>query len=310
LRIKKNRFAVSLALRLGLSGLASFGVGCGALVGLTDLPPLPGGLDASAQDASDARSLDAADSAADSSFSNDGAADAPAEGCSFAGLEAYYPLNGDTLDHSGMGGSATATDTSFVDGGALGGLALLFPDGAGGGGTFAINRPEYTFTGGGTLCAWFYAEPVADPSYGLPLFVGGPRYMGDFFSLQVENSLAPGCGGVGEIFHDHWGGVCENANAVASTQRWNYVCVAIVPAAGSVQAHVDVFLNSFLSTMATPAYTWSLSLVSVGSNFIDGTSTTQSFLGRMNEVSIWSRGLTLNEMEALYNGGQGCKPRP
>jgi hypothetical protein len=339
LSIKKNRFAVSLVPRpvtarrlavvacaLGLGGVASLGNGCGALVGLTDLPPpagpdasAPDGSDASAHDASDATAhdasdatvLDAADSAADSSLSNEGAADASAEGCSFAGLEAYYPLNGDTLDHSGNGGFATSTDTSFVDGGKLGELALLFPeDDSGTGGTFAINKPEYTFAGGGTMCTWFYAEPVADQSYGLPLFVGGPRGMGDFFSLQVQNAKAPWCGPTGEIFHDHWGGSCEPANALASTEVWNYVCIAMVPAAGPVQAHVDVFLNGFVSTLATPAFEWSLSLLSVGSNFIDGTSTNWYFFGRMNEVSIWSRGLALNEMEALYNGGQGCKPHP
>jgi hypothetical protein len=258
---------------------------------------------------SDARDsgADAADSLVDGALRLEGAADASADGCAFADLEAYYPLNGDTSDYSGNGGYATVTNTGFVDGGALGELALLFPGAVG---TFAINEPQYAFTGGGTMCTWFDAQPLTDPAYGLPLFVAGPASAGDFFSVQTQNTEAPGCGFSGEIFHDHWGGHCDDSNAEAPTQRWNYVCIAFLPAAGPVLAHVDVFLNGFVSTMPTPVYTWSLSQVTVGSSTIGGTSTMPSFFGMINEVSIWNRGLSLSEMEALYNGGQGCKPRP
>jgi hypothetical protein len=324
LRIKKTGLGLCV---LGLCGLASIANGCGALVGLTDLPPTAGSdasapdaseasasdaADASAVDASDSGAPDASDSGADSSVPVEAGTDAAADGCSFEGLEAYYPLSGDTVDHSGNNGIATATSTSFADGGMLGELALLFPENGdgGGAGTFAINQPDYQFSNGATLCTWFDAQPVTVQSYGLPLFVGGPRFAGDFFSLQVQNGFAYDCADPNEIFHDHWGGHCDGVSLVAPTQRWNYVCIALVPTEGPLVAHIDVFLNGQLSPMPVAAYTWRLSQVTVGSNTIDGTSTMPSFLGMMNEVSIWSRSLTVNEMEGLYNGGQGCKPRP
>jgi hypothetical protein len=309
------------------------GLGLDAGTGQADAPDGIAELDANptadagsdARDsAGDATAPDDAESRVDSALPLEGAADAPADGCAFAGLEAYYPLNGDTADHSANSGYATVTNTAFVDGGKLGELAfvdggnlgelaLLFPEDDGDAGvTFAINEPQYEFTGGGTMCAWFDALPLTDPNpvYGLPLFVAGPTYAGDFFSVQTQNSEAPWCGMAGEIFHDHWGGSCDDSNVVAPTQHWNYVCIAFLPAAGPVLAHVDVFLNGFVTTMSAPVYTWDLSQVTVGSSTIGGTSTRPSFVGTINEVSIWNRGLGLSEMEALYSSGQGCKPRP
>jgi hypothetical protein len=251
----------------------------------TDRLPLEGGADVSVD-------ADAAPSGEAGEASGEG-------GCAFAGLQAYFPFDGDYADHSGNGASASATGTTFTSGGPLGGKALYFSTNS-----FVTLSGSHIFVGARTLCAWI--KPFQAAGLALPVFTGGVPMLGDFFSIQPSTPPNPVCGPAGAPFVDDWGSGngCRTAAEDVKTGAWSFLCFAYDGAQS-----IEIGVNGGSATVTQVLQTWGESSIDIGSNEIGGTSSVQSFVGEIGEVSIWNVQLAVAQVQALYRGGSGCKVR-
>jgi hypothetical protein len=221
--------------------------------------------------------------------------------CGLTGLVAYFPLDGDTRDRSGQGHDAMADGLTVVPGAFDVGYA------------FDGTRSSMRLTGSGrltgarTLCAWL--KPTSTSGLGQPVFVGGVRVQGDFFSVQSSTPNTPGgsCMAAvreGEPFVDHWGTACFLGGAmVAPNDTWSLVCYAFDGARTQ-----RFFLNGLIEDTQGTNYDYPFSTLTIGSSSIGGTTTQAAFRGVIDEVTIWDRALDPAELRALWNDGRSCVP--
>jgi hypothetical protein len=213
--------------------------------------------------------------------------------CGVGGIVAYYPFDGDTMDHSGRGHDVGASDVTPTDG-VLGGAYA-----------FDGQSPEMWVTGEGelaarTLCAW--VQRGEDAGFGLPVFTGGSPGRGDFFSLDAGPSICPG-DPERTLFVDHWGVTCYSGVTAVPLDRWSLVCF------GSDNAGLATFfVDGNREVAAGETYTYALATLTIGSNAIGGSTTAPAFAGAIDEVTIWDHALDAVELAALWNDGHGCVP--
>ena len=251
------------------------------------------------------------DAAVDSSIPKDASQDVPATFVDVTGIDdtpipaqclvskssllAYYPLDGDTNDHSGHGFDAVAT-TELYTGGLLN-SALHFD---GSTQSLRVTGGAGMLQGPRTLCAWTKSNPTTGA--GQPVFWGGSTNQGDFYSLF---SSAPGntsCTNPlpNTPFVDH-GSNCF----VAPTQpivlgQWQLVCYAFD--GGAVEISVNGVENKTPGTL----YDYPLTTLFIGSNPTPSSTTGTTFTGIIDEVSVWSVALSFSDLQALWNNGKGC----
>jgi concanavalin A-like lectin/glucanase superfamily protein len=215
--------------------------------------------------------------------------------CGLGGLVAYFPFDGDTLDHAtDTHHDATASHVAATPGRFRGGYAF---DGA----TSTMQLTGATMLSGArTLCAWVNAKDVS--TFGNPVFTGGVPNAGDFFSLEGANPSNP-CGQPGEPFIDHWGTACMKSGMPVASERWSLVCYAS-DGAGTVRFYKDGMTRG----MAGRLFDYAISTLTIGSSTIGGSTTHASLLGAIDEVTIWDHALGIDELDRLWQGGRSCVP--
>jgi hypothetical protein len=220
--------------------------------------------------------------------------------CNFAGLAAYYPFNGDTLDYSGNGNNATGNNTAFVTGGTFGKAIDMFQTNS----NITVSGST-VLSGARTVCAWL-ATTTLTSGNGLPVVTFGSLGASDFLAFQPANSPSA-CSGVPvlNLFVQHTGGACGPTSSVAVNTAGgqnNFVCYDYDGAT------MTFYADAKTATFATSLYNWPMSNVTLASNLTGNTNVVREpMTGQLDEMSFWSRALTLAEMNALYNAGNGCK---
>jgi hypothetical protein len=216
-------------------------------------------------------------------------------------LLVYYPLEGDTNDHSGNGnnGSATAdTDITFGAGKVGQGVSVLTTGrgiGVSGGASLGTSR---------TLCAWVNTV-TGTTGGGLPVFVVGPTGSADLYDISAANPNA-GCPNPlkDQLFIDHWGSACVRSSQAAPEAQWDFVCFA------QNGTSTIFFMNGASGTSTTSApYANLLSTITLGADRVAGSTTQVLFKGQLDEISIWSAALSTGDMNAIFSGGAGCHIR-
>jgi hypothetical protein len=176
------------------------------------------------------------------------------------GILAYYPLDDDTLDHSGNGNDAIG--------------AYLVPTPGKVGGAYAFDGQlsslhatgSTVLSGARTFCAW--VDPSPRSGLGQPVFSGGVSDKGDFFSISASSPAGGSCLPPGGVpFIDHWGTPCYEASGTLSPGVWHLVCYAY-DGVGGVMLYGDG--NVLVASGAEYAY--ALSTLYLGSTVIGGTS--------------------------------------
>ncbi|MEI8259773.1 MAG: LamG-like jellyroll fold domain-containing protein, partial [Deltaproteobacteria bacterium] len=213
-----------------------------------------------------------------------------------SGLVAYLPLDGDTTDRSGNGHDGVSASATSVASGRRGG-AYAFN----GTNSSVCLGGSGTVTGDRTWCAWVnYGGRTGS---GEPIVRGGPAGAADFLGIASPGQT-DSCGGTpGGPFVDHWGTACNRSTtATATSGAWSFVCMAHTT--GTNTFHF--YANGANSTTTGAVYDYPVSTLCVGANGIGGSTTFPSFLGSIDEVTVWSRTLSTAEMDALYGSGAGC----
>lgn len=228
--------------------------------------------------------------------------------CAFSGLEAYFAFDNDTTnDTSGNGNNASNTNVVYFNtGGIFNSPYLAFNNQP----TITLGG-SYTFSGARTLCAWVQTTNLTS-GLGLPVFTGGvSASLGQNDNYGILPAAPSGAGVCGlpryNLYIDHWGtpaGCPSSSVAITpggTSGTWNYVCYAYNG------MNTTMFANGQAVVAPVTAYSWPISTLSLGGNFVGGTSTQRYFVDAMDEVSIWTGALSLAQMNALYNNGNGCK---
>jgi hypothetical protein len=220
------------------------------------------------------------------------------------GLLVYYPFEGNTDDHSGNGNSGSATAGTDA-----GGDIMYGPGKLGQGVTILSTGRGIAVTGAGTLgaartlCAWVNATSGTTGG-GLPLFVAGATGAGDLYDVSTANPNDTCATQVrNTLFIDHWGTGCFSSTLAPSPGAWGFVCFE------QNTSSTTFFVNGASGTLATSTFSAALDTVTIGSDRIGGSTTQVVFKGQIDEVSIWSAPLSSGDMNALYNGGNGCVVR-
>jgi hypothetical protein len=220
------------------------------------------------------------------------------------GLIAHYTFDTDTTDSSGNGHDIVATSVTPTTG-ILGGAYLL--DGFTS--LMQVTGGTDSLDGDRTLCAWVHPQSVT--GFAQPVFVGGEVGNADFFSLTSATPSAAntGCMGSteGEPFLDH-GGCVDGTPLTAANGVWSLVCYVFEGGGGYYGDAEQFFVNGRSVATNGENFSYPVSTLTIGSSTLGGTSTRWAFRGAIDDVTIWGRALSLQELGAIWNGGLGCSP--
>ncbi|MCX6801378.1 MAG: LamG domain-containing protein [Candidatus Diapherotrites archaeon] len=151
-----------------------------------------------------------------------------------------------------------------------------------------------SISGARTIIAW--VKPNFNTGNGLPVITGGASGAGDFFGIAGTSG---GCNvGQYELYIDHWGYACYDSNIKVLTGVWNQV--ALVYTGSSITFYVNEVAGN---TLPNQLYDYGINTYTIGGNIIGGTTTKGSFNGLIDEVAIWNRTLSADEIRALYLTG-------
>jgi hypothetical protein len=210
-------------------------------------------------------------------------------------LVAYYPLDSDTLDHSGHGFDATGLNLKSTSG-VVGG-AMHF-DGTSS--KLQVTSGSASLTGPRTLCAWSKSMPTTGA--GQPLFSGGITNQGDFYAFYSSAPSNTSCAQPqpNTPYVDHWGSNCLDDTTPIVFGQWWFVCYAFDGFS------VVMSVNATEVKQPGALYDYPLTTLFIGSTLGSGTTTKASFDGDIDEVSVWSVRLQPSELSALWNNGAAC----
>ncbi len=212
------------------------------------------------------------------------------------GLLAYYPLDVDTLDHSGNGNDAVGESLTPASGKVGGAFAF---DGT----SSSLHATGSATLGGArTLCAW--VDPSPTSGLGQPIFSGGKPHTGDFFSISASSPAGGTCTFLAPDvpFIDHWGTPCDAGQGQAlPPDGWHFVCFVY-----DGTSAVTLYGDGNAAPTNSKEYDYPLDTLFIGSATIGGTTTQPVLLGTLDEVTVWGRALEASELDMLWNGGAGC----
>ena len=201
------------------------------------------------------------------------------------GLIGYWPYDGNTLDYSGLDNHGTAFGNPIFVAGKLGSQALHFN----GGDYVTMDGVANDFTDDDvTMAAWIKTTTTSE---------------GDWYSLNGTNGQYLLCILGGDIrFYE--GGWEPAAGVTVNDGAWHHIV------ATRENMYVKIYVDgvrrssaSYNSTVRLDAGDrWSIA------QEWDGSTPSDFFNGTVDEVAMWNRALTAEEMAYLYNNGTGNRP--
>ncbi|HSY16849.1 MAG TPA: immunoglobulin domain-containing protein, partial [Candidatus Acidoferrales bacterium] len=158
--------------------------------------------------------------------------------------------------------------------------------------------------GARTIEAWVY--PGTNTGFGLPIITCGPDGADDFFGIAGTSGNC----NVGQynLYVDHFGTTCYNGGIAVTPNAWNHV--ALVYTGTTLQFFVNGVPGTLLGS--SPLYDYNLNTSIIGGN-VNGSSTTKSYFnGLIDELAVYNRALSSNEIAAIYLAGSAgkCTPVP
>ena len=104
-----------------------------------------------------------------------------------------------------------------------------------------------------------------------------------------------------------WNGVGFNTQTglKVPTNQWSFFALVVKPTGATVYLGTNGVLNSFTDSVGLPMQAFDSALL-IGSDSFS----TRRFKGRLDEVAIYNRALTLTQIYQLYISGNGCPGGP
>jgi hypothetical protein len=103
------------------------------------------------------------------------------------------------------------------------------------------------------------------------------------------------------MFIDHWGIPCYQTNLAPQPNAWSFACFV-----DDGNGQTTLYANGAMTTNTGATYSYPLSMVTIGSSTIGGTTTTSAFIGSIDDASIWENALDETSLDSLWNRGLGC----
>lgn len=215
-------------------------------------------------------------------------------------LDAYWAMDGDYTDDIGSNDGAVTGDVVATDTGHLGNAAT-FPDGSSDYITVTdVSVLQNIFSGGGSISAWVYVD-TGQSNYSTNTICFKNAYQiscaintGDNYKIYVQHTFSGNNGS--------W--YTTNNNLAAGS--WNHV---VVMYDNSNTSNIPtVYINGVSQSMITNQIPTGSATSDVGYNFeIGGRASfgSHSLKGKIDEVGVWSKTLTVGEISDLYNSGSG-----
>jgi hypothetical protein len=147
-----------------------------------------------------------------------------------------------------------------------------------------------------TYEAWIFPRPST--GNGRPIITSGTSGSGDFFAVSGPNSGYP----TNELFVDHWGYAGCSSGLFVVPNQWNHV--ALIYDGTWLTFYVNGVAGN---TYPRSLYGYSIGTLRIGGNTIGGSSTERAFNGLIDEVSIYNRALSAQEVQAIWKAGSGGK---
>jgi hypothetical protein len=207
----------------------------------------------------------------------------------------YYALDGNATDGTVNGRDGTIIGTaSFVadrDGNAGGALSLN--------GSTWVSAPVNTVGAEQTFAGWFSTSAVS----GL-LF--GPT-AGTFHTYNV---FIDATGHIGfRQYRNGVGGYVDVLGPVVNDGLWHHVVTLRSDASKSIELYVDgVSVDTY--TESDPGWTsWAFGN-SLGFGHVDDLDFDGYFVGKLDDVALWSRKLSADEIQEVFGGSPTLVPLP
>lgn len=218
-------------------------------------------------------------------------------------LCAFYNFNDTILDSSGNNFNFTAVGSPAYSTGINGNSFNRNSS------TYIVNNNSFNFSGAFTVSFWVNLSAIANNAQGF-IHGAGLNNIGIYYSPVVVfpgqgESTSPPFGNlyisnVGSS-HDTWSNI---PYIVPNT--WRHIVMTRSATATRVDAYVDgVFYPRTWSEMSEIVNNYSTSSLTIGNG--TGFAATQALSGRIDNLGIWGRALTPNEISTLYNNGNGLQ---
>ncbi len=210
------------------------------------------------------------------------------------GLVGYWPFNGNANDESGNGNNGT------VNG------ATLTTD------RFGVANKAYSFNGGNQKIQTNYAGILGQNARSISLWYLSNTNEG---GLMYYGLTSPGSRMNIYLYPTNSGGhspTIDNSNSqvahnpITPIGTWNNLIITYQPSFGTSTSSFKFYINGVLSTSEYFNYNANQNFnTQLGDLVWFGSLVGQDLYGKLDDIGIWNRALTQQEITALYNSCSG-----
>jgi hypothetical protein len=211
-----------------------------------------------------------------------------------AGVVSWWPGDGNAVDIVGGNNGTLVGGATFAPAEVGQAFNLNGPSQS-----IAVRGPS-SVSGPRTIEGWILPR-ANTTNRGMPILTSGTTFAGDFFGIEGATSYQTA--GPYDLYVDHWGAAIAASTVAVRPYAWNYVAVTYDgtkisfyvngQAAGSVSGKFFDYSN--------------MNTFRIGGNTIGGTTTTTSFHGEIDELTLYNRALSLQEIQSIFQAGHAGK---
>lgn len=213
----------------------------------------------------------------------------------------HLKLNGDATDASGNDVVCTPNGGTYVSG--------VIGQAFDGGGAYRIALPnDYPAAMGGaagcTFACWL-KRAATGPGYLINLTVSGNygKFIVNFNPAGDDKIIVGGRSKIGDAYQS-----VTTTSAFADTTQWHHLAAVVSPSTNQILVYWDGVPQATTGTVSFGQTTFSADVGNAGTQFLLANYQGNTiFNGPVDDVRMWRRALTVDEIKAIYNFGDGTE---